>query len=116
MQTVAGGPFIYEHFGKKHTAHWERGRIFGIGNVGKEGNVYTTITGLTREEAEVVCAALRGETVKSESAVRARWAELKESYQEQMADSGGRDFERLRTIRDLMSELAWVLGEEDVAR
>jgi hypothetical protein len=51
------GLYIYQPFGIQNPVHWASGRIYGIGGM----PLPTTLTGLTRPEAEAILAALSGE-------------------------------------------------------
>ncbi len=59
-QHEPGGLYIYQPFGIQNPVHWASGRIYGIGGM----PLPATITGLTKEEASSVLAALKTEATQ----------------------------------------------------
>ena len=58
MQTLHDeGPYVYQPFGIKEKTNWNcvPKRIFGVGGL----HILADIKGLTKDEAEVVCKALK---------------------------------------------------------
>jgi len=49
------GPYVCQPFGMQDKGHWALKRIFGVSGV----SLFATISGLTKEEAEIVKDALR---------------------------------------------------------
>ena len=48
-------PYVYQPFGSQNKEHWADGRIYAVA----AGNRLTRIEGLTKTEAEAVCAAMK---------------------------------------------------------
>jgi hypothetical protein len=51
--------YIYQPYGMQHKPHWEAGRIYGVDGPDLR---FATVTGLTKDEARRVLAALDGES------------------------------------------------------
>ena len=52
-------PYIYQPYGIQNKDHWAAGRIYAIAS----GSPLTTISGLTKQEANLILAALKGQRI-----------------------------------------------------
>ena len=60
-QTAPDGIYVYQTFGSvTHPARMKSGRLYGLGGLAGETAYFeASITGLTKAEAQTICAALR---------------------------------------------------------
>lgn len=58
METESNGPYVYQPYGIQDKEHWAAGSVFGVGGL----SVLTTITGLTKIEAEVLVETIKATT------------------------------------------------------
>lgn len=59
MKEEPKGPYVFQPYGAQDKAHWDAGRIYGVGGI----HPLITIKGLTKEEAFRVIETLCPETV-----------------------------------------------------
>lgn len=50
-------PYVYQPYDMRYPVYWDQQRIYGVAGVG-DGLAIAKIQGLTKDEAERVCAAL----------------------------------------------------------